>query len=163
VVEDTQPELLEGAAELATLDAGLARERARSALFGESEVEHKIDRFTILDHIGTGAMGIVYAAYDPNLDRKIAVKLVRAPKSAEAEHVQERMVAEARAMAKVSHPNVISVYEVGVTQTPPPSVFVAMEFIEGQTLRDWLAREKPHWRRIVAVFARAGKGLAAVH
>jgi tetratricopeptide (TPR) repeat protein/predicted Ser/Thr protein kinase len=148
---------------VATLDAGLARERTRQALFGQTEVEHKINRYTVIDQLGAGAMGVVYSAYDPDLDRRIAVKLVRPSRRDSGPESRERMIAEARAMAKVSHPNVVSVFEVGVTDTEPPSVFVAMEYVQGRTLRKWVDDDEPTWRQIVRAYAAAGRGLAAVH
>jgi tetratricopeptide (TPR) repeat protein/tRNA A-37 threonylcarbamoyl transferase component Bud32 len=155
--------LLPSAVVVATLDAGLARERTRQLLFGAAEVEHRIGRYTVIDQIGAGAMGVVYSAYDADLDRKIALKLMRPSKRDAGPEARERMIAEARAMAKVSHPNVVSVFEVGVTPSQPPSVFVAMEFVEGRTLRQWVVDDEPSWRQIVAAYAAAGRGLAAVH
>lgn len=102
-------------------------------------------------------MGVVYAAYDPELDRKVAIKLLHAGSAADA---QARLVREAQAMAKLSHPNVVPVYDVGVHDK---AVYVAMEFVEGGTLRDWLEAEPRRWSKIVAAFVAAGRGLAAAH
>src|SRR5262245_19355591 len=108
-----------------------------------------------------GAMGVVYAAYDPDLDRKVALKLLR-PDDAGArdEARQARLVREAKAIAKLSHPNVVSIFDVGVHDG---RVFLAMEYLPGGTLRQWLAGERRGWRAIVARFIEVGRGLAAAH
>src|SRR5215831_6528498 len=93
-----------------------------------------IGRYIVLGPIGRGAMGDVYAAYDPELDRKIAVKLLRARAGASAD-AGTRLLREAQAIARLSHPNVVVVYDVGTFQD---SVFMAMEYIEGNTLGYWL-------------------------
>ena len=98
-------------------------------------------------------MGIVYTAYDPTLDRKVAVKLLR-PRVA-----QSALLEEAQAMARLNHPNVVAVHDVGTHDTG--QVFVAMELVEGRTLRAWL--EDPHpWSEIRDVFVGAGRGLGGV-
>ena len=92
-----------------------------------------IGRYLILAKLGAGGMGVVYAAYDPELDRKVAIKLLRS--GADAQVVRERLLREAQVMARLSHPNVVVVYDVG---TFGQHVFLAMEFVQGETLRDWL-------------------------
>lgn len=116
-----------------------------------------VGRYVILHRAGIGGMGVVYAAYDPELDRKIAVKLVL-PKRGGTQ-ARTRLLREAQAMARLSHPNVITVHDVG---TFGDEVFLALEFVEGETLALWLKREHP-WRRILQVFREAGRGLAAAH
>jgi serine/threonine protein kinase len=91
-----------------------------------------IGRYTVLGLVGKGGMGEVYAAYDPQLDRKVAIKLLRARSGAADEEGQIRLMREAQAIAKLSHPNVVVVYDTGTFQH---QVFVAMEFVEGHTLR----------------------------
>jgi len=121
-----------------------------------------VGRYMILTRVGEGGMGVVYAAYDPELQRTVAIKLLRAGDSrfGTAEEQQARLLREAQAMAKISHPNVISVYDVGPYGD---GVFVALEFVDGMTLREWI-REKPRpWRQILDVFIKAGRGLAAAH
>ena len=104
-------------------------------------------------------MGVLYAAYDPQLGRKVALKLLRAALGDSADS-RARLLREAQAMARLSHPNVVSVYDVGTFEE---KVFVAMELIDGRTLDAWL-RERPRtWREILGVFREAGKGLAAAH
>ncbi len=111
--------------------------------------------------IGSGGMGVIYAATDTKLQRKVAIKVIRNHASAEVQgHASSRLVREAQSMAKLSHPNVVGIYQVG---TIDEQVFVAMEFIDGQTLSQWLAKEKPTWREALDVLLQAGRGLEAAH
>jgi eukaryotic-like serine/threonine-protein kinase len=120
-----------------------------------------IDRFTVLEPLGVGGMGVVVSAFDPVLDRKVAIKVLRPDRlTRDPEKGRARLLREAQAMARLSHPNVISVYEVG---TLDDQVFVAMELVEGETLSAWQGREARPWREVVRVFAQAGDGLAASH
>jgi tetratricopeptide (TPR) repeat protein/predicted Ser/Thr protein kinase len=143
----------------------LRKARLQKQLFGEEQLAIKIDRFTLLERVGSGGMGEIYAAYDERLDRKVAIKLVRAdaPVSARA---QARLLREARALAKLSHPNVVQVYEADKFEG---QVFIAMEFVRGTTLRRWLeehAAALPGRVRTSAVlkqFLAIGRGLAAAH
>ncbi len=107
-------------------------------------------------------MGEVYAAYDPELDRKVAIKLLRgtAGDDAEATAGRVRMMREAQAIAKLSHPNVVVVHDVGAYED---KVFVAMEFVDGHTLWYWMHAESRAWPEILRIFADAGRGLAAAH
>ena len=95
---------------------------------------HKLGRYMVLDVLGRGGMGIVYAAYDPQLDRKVALKLLRTSGTRAKRHTQ-RLLREAQAMARLSHPNVIAVHDVGTFEG---EVFLAMEFVEGGTVGEWL-------------------------
>ncbi len=131
----------------------------REKLFGVEAQPIKVGRFVIVDTVGSGAMGTVYAAYDPDLDRKVAVKLIRSDLAAN-EVSRQRLIREARAMARLSHPNVISVHDVG---TVDGTVFFAMELVEGGSLRTWLSASERSWRDIVDVFIQAGRGLQAAH
>jgi len=128
-----------------TPEAGL---RARGGLVG---------RYVVLSLLGTGGMGAVYAAYDPELDRKVALKLLR-PDAASVDSV--RLTREARALAKLAHPNVVSVFDVG---TVGAEVFIAMEFIEGMTVTRWTQQRNRSVREILDLFLAAGRGLAAAH
>ena len=121
---------------------------------------HKIGRFTLLTRLGVGAMGVVYSAYDPELDRRIAVKLLRAPEGRHAARAQARLLREAQAMARLNHPNVVVVHDVG---THERDVFVAMEFIRGHTLQAWRLLRPRKWSEIVDLYVQAGRGLAAAH
>ncbi len=116
----------------------------------------KLGRFELEGVLGAGGMGVVHAAFDPELERRVAVKVLHV-KNAGA---RARLLREARAMAKLSHANVITVFDVG---TAAGEDFVAMELIEGGTLGDWLHRTKPRPRDVIAAFVAAGRGLAAAH
>ena len=122
------------------------------------------ERYTVLGVLGKGGMGVVYAVYDAKLDRRVALKLLRTGRHAtdggDAEARRGRLLREAQAMARLNHPNVVSVYDVGAHAD---SVFVAMELVEGETLRAWLKAEKRGWPEILACFVAAGRGLAAAH
>ena len=119
----------------------------------------QVERFVIVEPLGAGGMGVVYAAYDPKLDRKIALKLVRQRRTGE-EALQARLIREAQLAAKLSHPNVVAIYDAGRFDN---GAYVAMEYVRGQTLTRWLEHKDRHWRDIVAVFMSAGRGLAAAH
>ncbi|MEO8842758.1 MAG: protein kinase [Kofleriaceae bacterium] len=125
----------------------------------ESEIHHgsKIGRFIVTGELGSGGMGIVYAAHDRELDRRVALKVLRAAAATEEERM--RMLREGQAMARVTHPNVITVYEVGVEGT---LVFLAQELLDAGTLGTWLERPRTEGD-IVAKFLAAGRGLAAAH
>ncbi|MCR9163496.1 MAG: tetratricopeptide repeat protein [Nannocystaceae bacterium] len=119
-----------------------------------------VGRYTVLDRIGAGGMGVVYAAFDPQLDRRVALKVMHAGTDGPTDSAgRARLLREAQAMAKLSHPNVITVHDVG---TFGERVFVAMEFIEGATLRDWMDSERA-WPELVDAFVMAGRGLASAH
>ncbi len=121
-----------------------------------------IDRYRIVRVLGMGGMGVVYDAYDPELARPVALKLLLPAHGDEAtrERAARRLLREAQAMAQVSHPNVVAVYDVGVVDG---HVFVAMERVQGETLAAWL-RTGPHaWRELLRVFLQAAEGLAAAH
>jgi eukaryotic-like serine/threonine-protein kinase len=122
-------------------------------------IDAKIGRYDVRGLLGAGGMGHVYEAYDAQLDRTIALKVLR-PELAIAETLAERLVRESRLMAKVSHPSVITVYDVG---REGDTVFIAMELIRGETLGAYIARAKPPWRTVVELFERAGAGLTAAH
>ena len=136
-------------------DGPVARERPPGYL-GESA---RIGRFVVLRQLGEGGMGVVYSAYDEQLDRRVALKLLR-PGRDNSERNQSRMQREARAMAKLSHPNVVQVYEVGRYEE---QVFLAMEFVQGKTLAVWLKAAPRTWQQILDVMVQAGQGLHAAH
>jgi serine/threonine protein kinase len=120
-----------------------------------------IGRYLVVDRLGAGGMGVVYAAYDPDLNRKVAIKLLRSNQGGQRDSERRvRLLREAHAMARLSHPNVIAVYDVG---TAFDQVFVAMEFVDGGTLTDWLKREKHSTDALLEMFYYAGCGLAAAH
>ena len=121
-----------------------------------------IGRYIVVGLLGRGGMGDVYGAYDPELDRKVAIKLVRThrDKRISASDGRSRLLREAQAIAKLSHPNVVGVYDVGTFED---SVFIAMELIDGHTVGYWLQEAPRTWREILAIFQAAGRGLAAAH
>jgi eukaryotic-like serine/threonine-protein kinase len=114
------------------------------------------DTFRIERRLGAGGMGVVYLARDVILDRDVALKLHSSP----AGPARERMLREARLMARLSHPNVVTVYEVGLFEG---RLFIAMEFLDGGTLRAWLAERPRSWREIVTRYLAAARGLLAAH
>jgi tetratricopeptide (TPR) repeat protein/predicted Ser/Thr protein kinase len=115
-----------------------------------------VGRFVLIGLLGRGGMGEVYAAYDPELDRKVAVKLLRA-RSSDGE---ARLLREAQAIAKLQHPNVVVVYDVGKWHD---TVFIAMEFVDGHTLGYWMNAERRPWRETLRLYQAAGRGLEAAH
>ena len=121
-----------------------------------------VGRYVILGLVGRGGMGDVYAAYDPELDRKIALKLLNAGGAAEESKTASRgrLLKEAKAIARLSHPNVVAVHDAGMIDG---RVFVAMEYVEGKTLAAWLGGKPRTWREIRGLFLAAGRGLAAAH
>ncbi len=133
----------------------------------------RIQRFEVLEHLGTGGMGSVYRARDPQLERDVAIKVLlrpleAAPQLSETDTLDLRrngpasaddLLREARMMAQLSHENVLPVYEVGLAEG---SVFVVMEYIAGPNLRRWLETERTT-AHIVDAFVQAGRGLAAAH
>ena len=122
-----------------------------------SDTSRKLGRYVLLDLLGMGGMGEVYAAFDPTLDRKVAIKLLFPGLE---QNAREQMLAEARALARLAHPNVVAVHEVGEANG---RAYLALEYADGQTLNHWL-KEKPRgWREVVDVFLEAGRGLHAAH
>ena len=118
-----------------------------------------VGRLLILRVLGAGGMGVVYAAHDPELDRKVALKIIRGSQARWLE-ARTRLLREAQALAKLTHPNVVTVHDVG---THGQQVWLSMEFVVGRTLGDWIEREKPSWRDVVEVIKQAARGVAAAH
>ncbi|MCB9700843.1 MAG: protein kinase [Myxococcales bacterium] len=123
----------------------------------------RVGRYVVLSKLGQGGMGAVYTAYDEELDRRVALKLVR--ESAGVDTLgHARMQREAQAMARLSHPNVVQVYDVGSHEG---QIFIAMEYVRGSTLRTWQERRDPATaasrRAILDMYMQAGRGLAAAH
>jgi tetratricopeptide (TPR) repeat protein len=121
-----------------------------------------VGRYVVLALVGRGGMGDVYAAYDPELDRKVALKLLHESGASTESRArsQGRLLKEAKAIARLSDPNIVVVHDAG---TFGDRVFVAMEFVEGTTLSGWLGGKPRSWSEIRAVFLAAGRGLAAAH
>ncbi len=122
----------------------------------------KVGRYDVIERVGSGGMGVVYRANDPELRRVVAIKLLKAGRATGQAAVKrrKRLLREARAMAQLSHPNVIPVYDVGEYGD---GFYVAMEYVQGANARQWLKAESPPWRRTLGVFRAAGRGLAAAH
>jgi tetratricopeptide (TPR) repeat protein/predicted Ser/Thr protein kinase len=121
----------------------------------------RIGRYVLLEELGAGTFGVVYAAFDPELDRRVAVKLVRRrPGEPPPREVLERLKREAKALAQVTHPNVIAVHDVGVHGD---QVYITEEFVRGSNLGDWLRAEPRSTQKVLEVFQQAGRGLAAAH
>src|SRR5262249_50800759 len=143
--------------------SSLRKAQVRAALFHRSE-PIRIGRFILLEPLGAGAMGEIYAAYDERLERKVALKLVRSGSRLTA-HADERLLRQAQTLAQVSHPNAVQIYEAG---TYNGRLFIAMELVRGKTLTSWLrdARQLPRAvrrREILRQFIAAGRGLEAAH
>ncbi|HEX2686249.1 MAG TPA: serine/threonine-protein kinase [Kofleriaceae bacterium] len=139
------------------LDMEQARARAAQALFG-SAAPAKLGRYVLLGKSGDGGMGVVYAAYDPELHRKVALKILHPRQQHERAH--ERLIAEARALAKLDHPNVVKVHDV---ITHGDQVVLVMEWVEGDTLATWGRSGPRPWRDVLQVYLQAAHGLAAAH
>jgi len=121
-----------------------------------------VGRFWVIERVGEGGMGVVYVAHDPELDRRVAIKLLRGDDSegAPARDGRARLVREAQAIAQLSHPNVIHVYDVGLWKD---QVYIAMEYVDGVTLTRWLREKDRRWPEILEVFLAAGRALVAAH
>jgi eukaryotic-like serine/threonine-protein kinase len=117
-----------------------------------------LGRYEIEELIGRGGMGEVYAAYDPNLDRPVAVKVLLAGVHGDAQSL--RLVREAQALARLQHPNVVAVYDAGEDRG---HVFLAMQFVQGETLAQHLRGPARPWKQVLRLFLDAGRGLAAAH
>ena len=138
------------------------RASLRRAVLGLETPPTQVGRFEIVREAGRGAMGVVYEAHDPSLDRRVAIKILRRPRAAD----QAALLREGRTLARLSHPNIVSVYEIGVADGHG-SVFVAMEFIAGGTLRRLLGERTPARAKdahdAILLFLPIGEALAAAH
>ncbi len=143
---------------LAGMDTIVATTAGRVAARTEGAMQ-RAGRFEIREAIGRGGMGVVYRAHDPELDREVAVKVVADSANADLA-VRARMIREARAMAKIMHPNVVVVYEVGEQDD---QLFIAMELVAGRSLRQWLAETPRSLHEIVDAFVGTAQGLIAAH
>lgn len=119
----------------------------------------RLGRYVILRTLGEGGMGVVYAAYDEELDRRVALKVLRGASGSNQE-LRQRMLREAQALARISDPHVIHVYEVGEIAG---QVFLAMEFVNGTTLQGWQQAAPRSWQDTLRMYIRAGRGLQAAH
>lgn len=128
----------------------------KTKLFDDAPSPSAVGRYQIVHRIGQGAMGIVYLARDPQLDRDVALKLMHANEPT----ATQTLLAEAHALAKLSHPNVVAVYDAGVVDHV---VYIAMEYVSGRTLRTWIDEERHSTREVIEVMLAAGRGLASAH
>jgi eukaryotic-like serine/threonine-protein kinase len=121
-----------------------------------------IGRYIVLDRLGQGGMGTLYTAHDPQLQRVVAIKVLRSYAGRDTSQTtgQQRLLREAQAMAQLSHPNVVPVYDSGPFGE---GVFIAMELVRGSTLDHWVKLKPRPWREVLAVFIQAGHGLEAAH
>jgi serine/threonine protein kinase len=130
-----------------------------ASLAGRPLVPERIARYVVLRRLGAGAMGVVVIAYDPELDRQVAIKLIH-PRVAKRPDARSRMLREAKGLARLSHPNVVQIYDAG---TVDGRVFIAMELVDGEPLSSWRGAGERSLEQILAVYTQAGEGLAAAH
>ncbi|MEM7157962.1 MAG: tetratricopeptide repeat protein [Myxococcota bacterium] len=173
---------IDGCAECGELVADLARGSASGSVTGSDDhptmfdgepstqrpvparrppLAERLGRYVLLERLGAGAMGEVFAAYDPELDRKVALKILR-PDLRRGQSLstgQARLLREAQTAASLTHPNVVTIYDVGSMES---QVFIAMELVDGTDLRQWQRTAHP-WTEVVEVYLQAGQGLAAAH
>jgi tetratricopeptide (TPR) repeat protein len=144
----------------ATVDERPPARRREADAAGDAVVGTSIGRYRVIARVGAGAMGVVYRAIDPALDRTVALKLLPPLDEARRTHLEERLRREAQALARLDHENVVAVYDVGFAEQ---SLFVAMQFVDGTTLDEHLRAHPMRPRRALALFVAAGRGLAAAH
>jgi len=154
VLEPSVGQAMNAAVPSEPLGLDLSREVVAAQLFG-LEKAPSLGRFQLLNRLGAGGMGVVYAAYDPELDRPVALKLVRV-----SAPVGSAAIEEGRALARLSHPNVVPVFEVGYAGE---HIYIVMELVLGRTLRRWASEGRRSHRDVVKAYRQAGAGLAAAH
>ncbi|MFO0633100.1 MAG: serine/threonine-protein kinase [Nannocystaceae bacterium] len=165
VAVDERLDPLVRAAAAATPDEHDELQRVAASLFEPAPADARevprFGRYRPVRVIGAGGLGEVLLAHDPELDRKVAIKsIARRLDPAARQRLQARMRREAQALARLRHPNVVAVYDVGVADD---GVFLAMEYVDGATLSQWLAAAPHTVDEIVGVVVEAGRGLAAAH
>jgi tetratricopeptide (TPR) repeat protein len=154
LVKWEDPRFMTGRDQQPTVDESRGRTKPDALARGTA-----VGRYLLLEVLGEGGMGVVYTAYDPELDRQIALKLLTTDEQA---GTREQLVREAQALARLSHPNIVAVHDVGTTEAGA-QVFIAMELVRGQTLAAWLKEQPRTIGELLAVFVEAGEGLAAAH
>ncbi|MEM9456899.1 MAG: tetratricopeptide repeat protein [Myxococcota bacterium] len=149
-----------------------ALEGIRGRLFGRAAAPIRVGRYVLGERLGAGGLGVVHAAHDPQLDREVAIKLLRPGLRGDRSREESRLLREGQAIARLSHPNVVEVFDVGTyelprsaeaTGLPRRGVFVVMARLEGQTLEAWLERRPRSWPEVLEVMRAAGQGLVAAH
>ncbi|WP_457670427.1 tetratricopeptide repeat protein [Thiolapillus sp.] len=154
MTESRPPDTQEtGLTELANPISGDWQELPRGAAIG---------RYIVISLLGSGGMGVVYAAYDPDLDRKLAIKLIRPDRiqGQTEDKPDAHLLREARILARLSHPNILPVFDVGRFGA---QLFLAMEYVDGQTLAHWQSERQQAWKPVLQHYLQAGAGLAAAH
>jgi serine/threonine protein kinase len=132
----------------------------------EDGVGVRLGRYVLREHLAAGGLGSVWSAWDPELDRPVAIKVVGTSSiDGDSRRAMQRLVREAKAVARVSHPNVVTVYDVGTAEPAnrEAEVYVVLELVDGETLAQWLERERRRAKAILSVFVDVARGLAAVH
>jgi eukaryotic-like serine/threonine-protein kinase len=119
-----------------------------------------VGRYVVLERLGEGGMGVVVRAYDPKLRREVALKVMRSRRGLDRREAEQRMLREAQSLARLSHPNVVAVYDAELTDQ---GVCIAMEYVEGETLRAWHKEKARTWSEVLGVVLAAARGLAAAH
>jgi tetratricopeptide (TPR) repeat protein/tRNA A-37 threonylcarbamoyl transferase component Bud32 len=123
-------------------------------------LQGRVGRYVLLEQVGRGGMGAVYRAYDPKLRREIALKMVRGRSRFGGGEAEARLMREAQALARLNHPNVVAIYD---AEASAEGVRIAMEFVEGHTMRTWLDTRRRTWAEVLEVGLAVGRGLAAAH
>jgi tetratricopeptide (TPR) repeat protein/predicted Ser/Thr protein kinase len=141
----------------AVVDASDLSSSELAGSFGTPKVGARLGRYLVIEEVGRGGMGLVLRAYDPKLQREVALKIVRTDTLDDS--AQSRLVREARAMAQLSHPNVVAVYDVELEE----GVVLVMEYVPGTTLGKWLEQAPRSRREVVDALVAAGRGLGAAH
>jgi tetratricopeptide (TPR) repeat protein len=129
----------------------LLQAQVKTTLFGGTHVV-RLGRWELRERLGAGAMGTVFAAFDPTLERTVAIKVLK--------HGDASVLAEARALAKLAHPNVVTVYDAGVLDD---LVYIVMELVAGARLRTWAREPGRNWRDVMRAARDAAQGLSAAH
>jgi eukaryotic-like serine/threonine-protein kinase len=149
-------------------EESVALAKLKRGLFPQrSAMPPRLERYALSRKLGAGAGGSVHAAWDPRLGREVAIKLVRSRRAPDHVQAERDLVREARALARLAHPNVVNVFDVG--RYDPPSglpgsggVFIVMELVRGETLRAWLEQPRT-WQEICTIIIQAARGVAAAH
>src|SRR5690606_12952844 len=129
----------------------------------------RVDRYELMGKAGSGGLGTVWKAYDPKLDREVAIKLLRPDKLRAGQRARAQLMAEAAVMARLTHPNVVRVYDIGEarvelgTSKPDSQLYGAMELVDGQPLRRWQRQQQRSLDELLEVYSQAAAGLLAAH
>jgi eukaryotic-like serine/threonine-protein kinase len=131
----------------------------RRTASGELRRGAALGRYLVLERLGAGGMGVVYSAYDPTLDRRVALKLLHGERLQRTSE-RDRFRREALALARLAHPNVVTVHDAGEAAG---EMYLAAELVDGRTFGDWLQERPRDWREALALLLQAGRGLEAAH